>query len=225
MTRVALLFPLVVLVLLSTPCFAVTCDSYKTKEKCTGMVDGTKKCSWEDTVCVTSSETIGEGMVGITSVEAPQETAEPLAPTNDTFCSLPPDDTAETGIACLAYIAVYYYNKTMDACVLYGYGGCGATENLFGSLEACEDAAATFCGFKKSTTSNTTVPTTSVPTTEEQSGMGMGSPSVPAVMETGMKSPSPVSSPLTTSSSNLVHPGATITAIVFAFLPRMLNMM
>jgi len=83
MSRAILLCP-VILALLVAPSLAVTCDSYKTEEKCTGMVDGTNKCAWEGGACVTTSETLGEGMVGITSVPVdmgmPDVAVPPLLP-------------------------------------------------------------------------------------------------------------------------------------------------
>lgn len=151
MARGALLWCLL-LALFGTPCLAVTCDSYKTEEKCTGLVDGTNLCSWDGDTCVTTSETLGEGMVGITSVVVDEAKAEGLL--NDSFCSLPPDDT--DGLSCMAYFEVYYYNETTQSCELYVYGGCGATENQFGTKEACENAAATYCGFEASSTPSPT---------------------------------------------------------------------
>jgi hypothetical protein len=166
MSRAILLCP-VILALLVAPSLAVTCDSYKTEEKCTGMVDGTNKCAWEGGACVTTSETLGEGMVGITSVPVDMgmpDVAVPVSgvetnvmepPTNNSFCSMPPDSSVATGIACMAYMEMFSYNKTKDACEMVVYGGCGATQNLFSTLEECETAATTFCGMKNKDTTAT----------------------------------------------------------------------
>ena len=65
--------------------------------------------------------------------------------TNGTFCSLPPDETSETGLACAAYMPKYYYNETLESCEEYIYGGCAATLNNFDTKEECEKAAELYC--------------------------------------------------------------------------------
>lgn len=50
----------------------------------------------------------------------------------------------ETLNICRASFPVYYYDKTHNKCVDYVYGGCHATENLFGTLEDCEKQCVDF---------------------------------------------------------------------------------
>ena len=174
----------------------MTCDSHKTETACTGMVDGTNKCAWQGGVCVRTSEKLGDGMVGITSV--PEEgmgmpsggmdmsdggmSMQP-APTNDSFCSMPPDTTSETGISCMAYMEMYTYNQTTNTCEMYGYGGCDGTENLFASQAACESAAAEFCGLEKTESASQT--SANVPVNQMSPSM-----SPPATMTTDTPSAS-----------------------------------
>jgi len=61
--------------------------------------------------------------------------------TSSSWCDLPPDTSRATGISCAALMYVYTFNSTSKACEMYEYGGCGATQNLFYSEEACIAAA------------------------------------------------------------------------------------
>eukprot|EP00890_Picochlorum_soloecismus_P004718 jgi/Picsp_1/5247/NSC_02609-R1_tissue factor pathway inhibitor len=79
------------------------------------------------------------------TTKSPSPDDSTAAISNGTFCSLPPDETLDTGIACAAYIPKFYYNETLNKCEEYVYGGCGATLNNFDSREGCEKAAETYC--------------------------------------------------------------------------------
>jgi hypothetical protein len=149
-----------VLVMLAGSVAAMTCDSRTTKEACTGAVDGTVLCVWDEKsrACVRGEERLGDGMVGTTAVVGEAPTVENATPgagkdneeimedLDSSFCSLPPDNTGRTGVSCSAYMPMFWYNDTSGACEPYVYGGCGKTQNLFELEEDCVAAAAEFCG-------------------------------------------------------------------------------
>jgi len=197
------------------------------------MVDGTNKCAWEGGACVTTSEKLGEGMVGITSVpdegmgmmpEAGmpgKEMGMPGPPTNDSFCSMPPDTTAADGISCMAYMEMYSYNQTTDECAMVVYGGCGGTENLFGTLAECESAATEFCGYEKK---NTTDQTDSA-TTESSNSTTIDPANLIGLNELGNASLPGDNKGTAPSSSVLSQPQFSISAIVAAFSCWILSIM
>ncbi|XP_064410166.1 BPTI/Kunitz domain-containing protein-like [Latimeria chalumnae] len=44
------------------------------------------------------------------------------------------------GTRCRDYQQMWYYNKDIDACALFWYGGCGGNENRFNTENECLQA-------------------------------------------------------------------------------------
>lgn len=137
---------------------AVTCDSYTTSKVCQGKVTDQGPCVWNSTAnnCEPdpSAKDENSDMVAVTSVDLTQVVSSDTTPsvnsttkeiTDGEFCSLPPDDSISTGVACMGYFPIYFYNATTQACESYIYGGCGGTLNQFESQDACQKLADTFC--------------------------------------------------------------------------------
>lgn len=51
-------------------------------------------------------------------------------------CAADPQPGVES--LCRASFPAFYYDKSRNKCIDFIYGGCRATNNLFGSLEDCE---------------------------------------------------------------------------------------
>lgn len=47
-------------------------------------------------------------------------------------------------MACAGYMPMYRYDDATKKCVSFIYGGCGGTENRFGTIKECIDV----CGAK-----------------------------------------------------------------------------
>jgi Kunitz/Bovine pancreatic trypsin inhibitor domain len=55
-----------------------------------------------------------------------------------------PERSAEQEKSCLAFIPMYRFDDVSKKCVNFIYGGCGGTENRFGTIKECIE----FCGAK-----------------------------------------------------------------------------
>ena len=125
-----------------------TLNNFDTKEECDKAAetfcledenDSTEAVQDEDDKDATETLVVND------TTNSPSPEASTVAISNGTFCSLPPDETSDTGIACAAYIPKFYYNETSKKCEEYVYGGCGATLNNFDTKEECDKAAETYC--------------------------------------------------------------------------------
>lgn len=55
-----------------------------------------------------------------------------------------PEYLPEQQIRCMGYMPMYRYDDVSKKCIQFIYGGCGGTENKFGSIKECIDT----CGAK-----------------------------------------------------------------------------
>ena len=73
--------------------------------------------------------------------------------TPEEICQLQPSEEGED--KCDAAIRIYWHNSETGLCELAYYGGCGATENNFQTLDECESLCgenppgALKCGYSK----------------------------------------------------------------------------
>jgi hypothetical protein len=112
-----------------------TLNNFGTREECEEAAEMYCDDNAED-----ATETLEED-----TTKSPSPDVSVEAITDGTFCSLPPDETSETGLTCAAYMPKYYYNETLESCEEYIYGGCAATLNNFDTKEECEKAAEMYC--------------------------------------------------------------------------------
>jgi hypothetical protein len=174
---------------------AVTCDSYTSSKDCQGKVTDQGPCVWNSTANICepdpSAKDQNPDMVAVTSVDdltqvvssdtTPSVNSTAKEITDGEFCSLPPDDSVNTGVACMGYFPIYFYNATTKACESYIYGGCGGTLNQFESQDACQKAADTFCN---SAMAEPTVSPATISTPE--TGAQSSAANVPGLLLSGM---------------------------------------
>ena len=98
-----------------------------------------------------ASENIESATIKVsTQSSAETATPQPMLTSSEgkrsDFCYLPPDNSEETGISCRAYFPSWTFNANTGKCESYIYGGCGRTDNLFGTESDCERACVPVTG-------------------------------------------------------------------------------